>query len=95
MVDKYMEEVVKVNEDPDFHQYMSWEEDQRKIQNSIRKQFREEGLAEGRKEGIKEGIKEGRAEANLEAAKKMIEKGYSLDEVSDITGLSIDKLNNL
>ena len=69
VIDKYMEEVVRVNEDPEFHQYMSWEEDQRKIQNSLREEYREEGLAEGRAEGRAEG----KAEAKEELAKKMKE----------------------
>ena len=83
VVDKYMEEVVKVNEDPDFHQYMSWEEDQRKIQNSIRKQFREEGLAEGR------------AEAKLEAAKNLKNNGVSIEIIAKSLGLSKEELEKL
>ena len=83
MVDKYMEEVVKVNEDPDFHQYMSWEEDQRKIQNSIRKQFREEGLVEGR------------AEAKLEAAKNLKNNGVSIEIIAKSLGLSKKEIEKL
>ena len=45
-----MEEVEKVNEDPEFYEYMSAEEDNRKIENSLRTQYKREGLAEGRAE---------------------------------------------
>ena len=95
MVDKYMEEVVKVNEDPDFHRYMSWEEDQRKIQNSIRKQFREEGLAEGRAEGRAEGKAEGRAEAKLETAKNLKNNGVSIEIIAKSTGLTLEEVAKL
>ena len=83
VVDRYMEEVVKVNEDPDFHQYMSWEEDQRKIQNSINSQYKREGLAEGRAEGIKE------------TAKKMKEDGLNIEIISKYTGLTAEEINEL
>ena len=83
VVDRYMEEVVKVNEDPDFHQYMSWEEDQRKIQNSINSQYKREGLAEGRAEGIKE------------TAKRFKENGVDIEIISKSTGLTTEEINEL
>ena len=43
IVKEYMENVDKVNEDPKFREYISYEEDQRKIQNTIK----EEGIKEG------------------------------------------------
>lgn len=95
VVDRYMEEVVKVNEDPDFHQYMSWEEDQRKIQNSIKSQYKREGLAEGRTEGRAEGRVEGRVEGIKETAKKMKEKEIDISTISEVTGLTIEEINNL
>ena len=47
MVAKYMEEIKRVNEGPDFHVFMSAEEDNRKIENSIREEMIEKGLKEG------------------------------------------------
>ena len=91
VIDKYMEEVVRVNEDPEFHQYMSWEEDQRKIQNSLRKEYREEGLAEGRAEGLAEG----KAEAKEELAKKMKEDGLDIQSISKYTNLTIEEIEKL
>ena len=99
VIDKYMEEVVKVNEDPDFHQYMSWEEDQRKIQNSLKIQYRREGLEEGRTEGLKlgkeEGIKEGEYLAKIETAKKLKENGVDVEIISNSTGLSKEEIEKL
>ena len=59
MVAKYMEEIKRVNEDPDFHVFMSAEEDNRKIENSIREEMIEKGLKEGLERGLKQGIEKG------------------------------------
>lgn len=42
-----------------------------------------------------EGKAESRAEASLENARKMKHKGFSIKDISDITGLSIAKINTL
>ena len=59
MVEKYMKEIERVNDDPDFHEYMSAEEDNRKIENSIRSSMIRKGLKEGLEKGIKQGISQG------------------------------------
>ena len=43
--------------------------------------------AEGREEGIEKG--------KLEDAKKMLDKGYSIADISDITGLSAKEIERL
>ena len=59
MVEKYMDELKRVNEDPDFHVFMSAEEDNRKIENSIREEMIEKGLKEGMEKGLKQGLEKG------------------------------------
>ena len=54
-----------------------------------------EGRAEGRAEGIAEGRAEGRAEGLTLTAKKMLEKGYDIATVADITGLSEEDIAHL
>ena len=58
VIKKYMSEVERINDDPEIYEYMSAEEDNRKIENTMREYWKEEGLRDGREEGIKEGIKE-------------------------------------
>ncbi len=41
-------------------------------------------LKKGQREGMREGMREGK----LEVALKLIEKGYTIDFVVDLTGLS-------
>ena len=49
-----MEEIKRVNEDPDFYEFISAEEDNRKIENSIREEMIEKGLKEGLERGLKQ-----------------------------------------
>ena len=74
-----MTELERVNEDPDFREYMSAEEDNRKIENTMREYWKEEGLRDGREEGIKEGIKEGREENIKENSINLYKNGVSKD----------------
>ena len=55
--------------------------------NSAEKKGHAEGLAEGRAEG--------RAEEKLENARRMKSKGYPLDDIADITGLTIEEIEKL
>ena len=81
VINKYMEEVEKINEDPEFYEYISAEEDNRKIENSLRSQYRREGL--------EEGIEQGARLAKLEDAKKMKEDGIDKEKISKYTGLTM------
>ena len=83
-----MEEIERINEDSDFYEYMSAEEDNRKIENSLRKEGFNEGIEKGKKEGIKEGIKEN----CIETARLMKEKGLDSSLIKEITGIDVDTI---
>ena len=53
------------------------------------------GLAEGRTEGRAEGLAEGRAEAVVEMAQKMLAAGLSVEQISQLTGLSAEEIDVL
>ena len=97
VVSKYMSEIERVNEEPEFREYMSAEEDNRKIENSIRsegyelgiKQGLEKGLKEGIEQGKKEGHKQGKKEGIEEIVKKMMKQNYSKEEIKQITGIDL------
>ena len=102
-IKRYMEEIKRVNEDQEFYEYMSAEEDARKIQNSLRKEWREEALTEGLEKGIKEGIKkgvkegkiEGKREQSISIAKSLLKNNIDIGIISESTGLSIKELEML
>ena len=82
-VNKYMDEVKSVNEDPEFREFISAEEDNRKIENSIKKELREDG------------IKEGQQERNIEIAKNMLKDNIPIITISKYTGLTEKEISLL
>ena len=79
VINKYMEEVNKINEDPEFYEYISAEEDNRKIENSLRSQYK----------------REGREEAKLEAAKNLKNNGVSIEIIANSLSLSKEEIEKL
>ncbi len=71
------------------------------------KKGKEEGLAEGMEKGkevgLAEGLEKGEAiglvkgvfQNKIENAKKMKSKGFSVEDIADITGLSVDDIEKL
>lgn len=64
-------------------------------ENSLHEQWKEDGLAEGRKKGIIEGRIEGKNQEKRETAKRMKNKGFSLKEIVEITGLSKEEIEEI
>ena len=87
IVDKYITNVTIVNDNPEFQKYMSEEEDKKKIQNSL--------LSEARENGINDGISKGASQEKVNIAKNMLNKNISIEDISDITGLSIEEIENI
>ena len=50
---------------------------------------------EAKKEGHAEGREEGRAEERIELAKKLLKRGDTIEEISDLTGLSVEVIKIL
>ncbi len=91
IVDKYITNVTIVNDNPEFQKYMSEEEDKRKIQNSLISEAKNEGYTSGVNDGISQGI----SEEKVNIAKNMLNKNISIEDISDITGLSIEEIKNI
>ena len=97
--EKYIESVTKVNNDPFFQEYMSQEEDQRKMQNSLIREAEdsgyEKGIKLGEEKGKEEGIKLGEEKGKIDIAKSLIQSGMSLEDVSKHTKIDISKLKKI
>ncbi len=85
--EKYVESVTIVNNDPFFQEYMSQEEDQRKMQNSL--------IREAEDTGYEKGIKLGEEKGKIDIAKSLVKSGMSLEEVSKHTKIDISKLKKM
>ena len=78
-VEKYMKDLEKVNEDPRFREFMTKEEDERKIRNTELKAAEEKGLLQGK----------------IEIARKMLLKNKSIEEIMEFTNLTKDEIDKL
>ena len=87
VVKKYMEELVKVNEDADFLNFISVEKDNMMIENSIRD--------EATKKGLEQGLERGTEQSKNEIAKNMLKENMDISLISKLTGLSNEQINNL
>ena len=87
IVDKYITNVTIVNDNPEFQKYMSEEEDKKKIQNSL--------LSEAKETGYTSGINDGISKEKVSIAKNMLNKNISIEDISDITGLSVEAIENI
>jgi predicted transposase YdaD len=92
------------DEERDFYEdHLKW----LRIETNTLKKMKEEGiaegLAEGRAEGLAEGLAkgeakgkaEGKAEGLAEIAGKMLLKGKNIEEIMDITDLSIEEIKEI
>ena len=84
---KYITNVTIVNDNPEFQKYMSEEEDKKKIQNSL--------LSEAKETGYTSGINDGISKEKVSIAKNMLNKNISIEDISDITGLSVEAIENI
>ena len=87
MMEKYRENVERLNSDPEFIEVVSPEKDAEMVYNTLREEAMEEGL----KEGLEQGIEQGK----LETAKKLLENDVELSIISASTGIPIEKLTKL
>lgn len=86
-MDKYRENVEKLNNDPDFIQVIDPEKDAEMVMNTIKNEARAKALAEGLAEGKEKGI--------TETAKNMLKKDIDIKTISECTGLSEKEIRNL
>ena len=86
-MDKIKNNVTSLNKDDDFYQFMTDEEDQRRMLNSL--------VDDSFDKGVNQGITQGIKKANIDNAKKMIIEKVDINIISKVTGLSIDEINKL
>ena len=80
-VEKYMKEIERVNQDPRFREYMTKEEDQKKIYNTQMSKAFNEGVSIGEKENsIKEQVVKGISSSEESELKKYLNETYGVKE---------------
>ena len=84
---KIKDEVNKINDENYFANFISVEEDERKIRNTY--------YANGVEEGEAHGEVRGKENALIEIAKNLLKVGDSIQKISEVTGLSKEKIKSL
>ena len=54
-----------------------------------------EGMIKGKAEGMAEGLAQGIKETQLNTARKMLKLGMTIEEITEITGLTKEEIGNL
>lgn len=91
MVKKYEEKVNSLNSEPDIINWLTEEEEDKLIKNTIR----DAGIEQGMKTGIEQGIEQGVKTGITEVAKKMKDNKYAVKDIALCTGLSIEEIEKL
>lgn len=92
LVEKYMENLERLNASPDFHVYMTEEEDRRKCFNSEMRIARETGLSQGLSQGKVQGAKQN----SREVAKSLLCLGVNtIEQIAEVTKLSLEEIEEL
>ena len=79
VVCKYMEELERLNSNPKFREYMSAEEDARKIYNSE----------------IREATEKGEKKKQIDIAKNLMKMNLTLEQIIEATGLTDEEVENI
>ena len=93
--EKYIESVTKVNNDPFFQEYMSQEEDQRKMQNSLIREAEGTGYEKGIKLGEEKGLKLGQEQEKICIAKRLLNMHMNKEDIIKATGLTLEEINKI
>ena len=89
-------DVLKLD-DQQRREYESWEMDLHQRASMVKTHFgrgHREGLEKGREEGREEGLEKGREEATVEIVRNLLQIGLSVEQLSQTTGLSVDKIRS-
>ena len=99
VVQEYMEELEKLNSDVEFREYMSAEEDARKIYNSRMKCATEKGwktgIEQGLQQGLQQGIQQGIEKTQQEIVKNLNNMNMSINQISKVTGLLEENIKKI
>ena len=89
LVKEYEDKVTDLNNQETFRSFMTYEEDQRLIQNTEKKMAYDEGISQGISQGVEQ--------RNVEIAKNMLKEKLDIATISRMTGLdtsTLEKLSN-
>ena len=84
---EFKNKVESLNNNKRYKEFLSAEEDMRKTNNTFKEIGRREGIEIGKSEGVEE--------RNIEIARNLLKKNMNIQDISDVTGLSLEKIETL
>ena len=93
--DKDMSEVYKKLDDLSKDKYYAllYDEEEKKAYEN--KCILEDAIEDAKENGYSSGYNSGKSDGVSNIAKNMLKKNMSIEDISDVTGLTIDEINNL
>ena len=107
VANKFMEELNKINKDYVFREYMTKEEDDEKMLNTLVSRAKKEGIEQGLEQGIEKGLQQGieqgierGLEQGIEQNKKefinkLISKNYTIKQISELLDMKEDEIEKI
>ncbi len=90
-----MEDLKSLNKNPEFREYMTVEEDLRKIHNTELDEAKSEAAKKAMEQGIEKGIEQGSKEKAYKMAKNMLKDEIDVDTIMKYTELTKEEIENL
>ncbi|TSJ79798.1 MAG: Rpn family recombination-promoting nuclease/putative transposase (plasmid) [Candidatus Cardinium sp.] len=88
--------MLKVDDDPNLLETIKKSNPKlNQIAMSVAERLRQEGEEKGRQEGTQIGEEKGKLESNIEIAKSMLLRGYPVEDIILLTGLSPSQIHDL
>ena len=69
--------------------------DREAFRKAEREELEEKATKQGLEKGFKQGIEQGISQNQEENARCMLKKGYPLEDIAEITGLSLESIHSL
>lgn len=87
LMEKLKSEVNRLNQDKDFVEFLSKEEEERLLMNTLKNN----SFEDGKKEGLEQGIEQ----EKITTAKNMLKKGSTIEFISEVTELDVETIKGL
>ena len=94
-----VEKLDRISEDEKMQRIIELREKARRDEHAIYSKGVDDGIEKGIKEGIEQGVEQGKIERakeeKIQIAKNMLQRGFSKQEIMDITGLTSKEIEEL
>ena len=87
IMEEYKNGVIDINNNDEFKDILTKEEENERVDRA--------SLYYAHRDGFKEGIVSGIEQSKMEIAKNMLTKNMEISLISELTGLSLDEIENL